>query len=72
MRVERYLKGHGPRTVTVETAATITGQGIRFAEDGIEPRAGERWKIYTVSRRRPFATSMCAGSAPVRVSVVAR
>jgi hypothetical protein len=35
------------------------------AEDGIEPRAGERWKIYTQSRRQPLATSICAGSVRV-------
>ena len=66
MRVTRYLKGHGPRTVKVDTAVTIEPGGISGNEDGIEPQAGQRWKIYTPSSRQPFATSICAGSARVR------
>jgi hypothetical protein len=66
MRVARYLKGHGPRTVTVDTAVTVDRHGITVAEDGIEPRAGQRWKIFTNSRHQPFDTSICAGSAPMR------
>jgi hypothetical protein len=62
MRVERYLKGRGPKTVRVQTAITIERDGTAVGEDGIEPRAGERWKIYTESRREPFATSICGGS----------
>jgi hypothetical protein len=42
MRVLRYLKGHGPRTVTVETAVSPTANGTAVSEDGIEPRAGQR------------------------------
>jgi hypothetical protein len=66
VRVARYLKGTGPRTVGVDTAVKLTRRGILNVEDGIEPHAGERWKIYTGSRRQPFATSICAGSARVR------
>src|SRR5947209_15886917 len=62
MRVEQYLKGRGPRIVRVETALKIESDSTGIAEDGIEPRAGERWKIYTLSRRQPFATSICLGS----------
>ncbi|HJS94968.1 MAG TPA: hypothetical protein VJ741_11950, partial [Solirubrobacteraceae bacterium] len=65
MRVERYLKGRGPRTVRVQTAITIERNGTSVGEDGIEPKAGERWKIYTDSRRQPFATSVCGGSKRV-------
>jgi hypothetical protein len=65
MQVERYLKGEGPQTVRVDTAVTIESDAIGIAEDGIAPRAGERWKIYTYSRRQPFATSFCAGSRRV-------
>ncbi len=68
MRVERYLKGRGPRTVRVDTAVTIEGDSTGVSEDGIEPRAGERWKIYTQSRGQPFGTSSCAGSARVVAS----
>jgi hypothetical protein len=66
VRVARYLKGHGPRTVAVDTAVRIGRRGITQSEDGIEPRVGERWRIYTNSHRQPFATSICAGSARVR------
>jgi hypothetical protein len=65
MRVARYLKGHGPTTVTVDTAVRIVPGGITGNGEGIEPRAGQLWKIYTNSRHQPFATSVCAGSAPV-------
>jgi hypothetical protein len=65
MRVARYLKGHGPTTVTVETAVRIVPGGITGSGEGIEPLAGQRWKIYSNSRHQPFATSVCAGSAPV-------
>ncbi|MGN6871027.1 MAG: hypothetical protein ACTHMY_21755 [Solirubrobacteraceae bacterium] len=62
MRVERYLKGHGPRVVRVNTAVTIESDATGIEEDGIEPRAGQRWKIYTQSRRQPFDTSICLGN----------
>lgn len=62
MRVERYLKGSGPAAVSVSTALTINGNSITIAEDGIEPRPGERWRIYTQSRAQPFDTSICLGS----------
>ena len=64
IRVTRYLKGHGPRMVTIETALLRFAAGrVTLAEDGIEPQAGERWKIYTSSARQPFQTSICLGSA---------
>lgn len=68
MRVERYLKGHGPQTVRIVTAVSARSDStsITLAEDGIEPRPGERWKIFTASRRQPFDTSICGGSARVR------
>jgi hypothetical protein len=62
VRVQRYLKGSGPRTVRVTTAATIKNEGVAVAEDGIEPQVGEIWKIYTGSRRQPLHTSICGGS----------
>lgn len=65
MRVERYLKGHGPGTVRVDTAVRIESDAIGVGEDGIEPRAGQRWKIFTESRRQPFNTSICSGSRQV-------
>jgi hypothetical protein len=65
LRVTRYLKGRGPRTVAVETAVRLDRGGITGTEDGIESEAGQRWKIYTTSRQQPFATSICAGSGRV-------
>jgi hypothetical protein len=62
MRVERYLKGHGPRIVRVITALRIEPGGVAGGSEGIYPKAGERWKIYADSRRQPFATSVCGGS----------
>ncbi len=68
MRVERYLKGHGPSTVRVDTAVSIDPHGVAVGEDGIMARPGERWKIYTDSGRQPFSTSICAGSRRVAES----
>jgi hypothetical protein len=69
VRVLRYLKGSGPRTVRVTTAVTITSKGVTVAEDGIEPQVGEIWKIYTGSRRPPFDASICGGSTRIKSAV---
>ena len=61
VRVARYLKGGGPGVVTV---ATGVASGSVVNEDGIEPQAGQPWKIYTLSRRMPYQTSICDGSTP--------
>ena len=68
VRVIRYLKGRGPRMVRVETADTRVHGGIRTAEDGITPGAGQRWKIYSSSKRSPYQTSICAGSRQVNLT----
>jgi hypothetical protein len=60
--VDRYLKGSGPKVLEVDTAVRIAPSGTQVAEDGIAPRAGQRWKIYTSSKRSPYQTSICAGS----------
>lgn len=65
VRVVRYLKGDGPSVVTVSTGVTQTASGGVASEDGIQPQAGERWKIYTTSRQTPYQTSICDGSALV-------
>jgi hypothetical protein len=46
----------------VETGITKDSGGITGNEDGIEPKPGQRWKIYTPSQRMPFQTSICLGS----------
>jgi hypothetical protein len=61
-RVTRYLKGSGPRVVTVQTALTTRGGSMVANEDGIQPRAGQRWRIYTTSLHMPYQTSICDGS----------
>lgn len=63
VRVVRYLKGTGPPVVTVVTAATEAGGGVAVAEDGIQPQAGQRWKIYATTQHPPYQTSICDGSA---------
>ena len=66
MRVSRYMKGTGPRLVRVQTGVSVSRGGAAVSEDGIEPRPGERWRIYSSSSRQPFATSICAGSRQLR------
>jgi len=62
VRVIRYLKGRGPRIVRVQTALRMDRNGVVENAEGIEPRAGQRWRIFTGGRRQPFATSICSGS----------
>ena len=62
VRVARYLKGSGSLIARVVTGVTGGGNQGSVAEDGIEPVAGERWEIYSDSRREPYDTSICAGS----------
>jgi hypothetical protein len=62
VRVIGYLKGHGPGVVEVQTGSAIAGGGVVVNEDGIEPVAGQSWRIYSDTAREPFATSTCAGS----------
>jgi hypothetical protein len=59
MRVGGYVKGHEWGIVRVDTA--ISARGV-IAEDGIEPQAGEAWRIYATSRHEPYSTSLCIGS----------
>lgn len=60
IRVSQYLKGSGPAVVTVETAASSSGDTV--SGEGIMARAGQRWKIYTTSPHLPYATDVCSGS----------
>ena len=65
VRVTGYLKGHGPKIVTVVTAVARAGDsGTVVSEDGIQPWAGQHWTIYTSSPRAPYDTSTCGGSSP--------
>ncbi len=62
VRMIRYLKGNGPSIVQVETAAAPTAAGVAYNEDGIQPTAGQQWRIYADRSRQPLTTSICAGS----------
>jgi hypothetical protein len=64
--VMRYLKGHGPGTVGVQTADTSSGTEVTVDAEGIEPRAGQWWRIFSDRSRPPFPTSICAGSRQIR------
>jgi hypothetical protein len=63
VRVLRYLKGSGPAEVTVTTGVARAGDAIIGNAEDIEPRAGQRWMIYTASRAMPYQTSVCGGTA---------
>lgn len=62
MRVSRYLKGHGPSIVKVQTAIARTATGYSTGEDGIQPIAGQHWLIFSTGSRQPLDTSICDGS----------
>jgi hypothetical protein len=62
VRVSRYLKGHGPAVVRVETGSAAAPGGVVVNEDGIQPVVGQRWRIYADMSRQPFATSICSGT----------
>lgn len=64
--VIRYLKGHGPRIVRVQTAVTATSDGETENSEGIMPRVGQRWRIFTDRSRQPLPTSDCNGSRRLR------
>ena len=62
-RVVRYVKGRGGRIVRVTTATRREGDGYSAISIGINPRVGERWRIY--GRRNSsgvIVTSACDGS----------
>jgi hypothetical protein len=63
VRVVQWLKDSGPPVVTVATGATRNSAGVAESEDGIMPRAGQRWVIYATSKQMPYQTSICSGSA---------
>jgi hypothetical protein len=67
VQVIGYLKGHGPRLVTVRTAIVrVRGNRVTESEDAIMPVASQRWKLYLTGRRQPYDTSICLGSAQIR------
>lgn len=63
VRVIRWLKGSGRPIVTVQTGVIKNSAGVAENEDGIVPGVGQRWVIYATSKRMPYETSVCSGSA---------
>lgn len=64
-RVIHYLKGTGPSLVTIDTGISKDANGVSGNEDGIEPKAGQRWRIYSGTQTMPYQTSICMGSVLV-------
>jgi hypothetical protein len=62
VHVLRYLKGNGPSVVRIQTGASRRGTAVAVTEDGIQPKPGERWILYSSGRSQPFTTSLCGGS----------
>jgi len=63
-RVLRYRKGHGDRNVRVQTEIRKSGGRVyAWVSEAIDPRAGERWRIYGRGARNGVVqTSDCSGS----------
>lgn len=61
--VVRYLKGTGPKVVRVQTGFSRKSRVLTSISVGIDPRAGEPWKIFGArSRSGVVRTSRCTGS----------
>jgi hypothetical protein len=63
--VDVYLEGDGPKVVEVVTASRDEGGGmVSHLSVGIDPRAGETWRIYATrpAAGGPLETSVCAGT----------
>jgi len=65
VRVVHWLKGRGPSVVTVKTGVVRNSAGVAENAEGLLARAGQRWVIYATSKRMPYQTSACFGSARV-------
>lgn len=64
LKVLRYIKGSGPRELSVETGSMKNRDGtITSSSVGIRPHPGETWLIYGLGTRKgAVVTSSCAGS----------
>lgn len=63
-RVSRYLKGHGPRVVRVDTGNVRRADGTGSVTSvSILVRRGQRWRIFARgSARKVLSTNVCDGS----------
>jgi hypothetical protein len=68
VHVLRYLKGDGPSVVRIQTGVSRRGSDVAVTEDGIQPRTGEQWILYSSRHSEPFTTSLCGGSHRLRPS----
>jgi hypothetical protein len=67
LKVLRYIKGKGPKELSVETESTRNPDGTTTSTSvGIRPLPGETWLIYGLGiRKGAVITSSCAGSRRV-------
>jgi len=71
--VVAYDQGQGPSELKVRTALTENGGALTALEDGINPRAGQTWRLWgSIDADGVFQTSTClpstlmvAGPAPL-------
>ncbi|HUZ19506.1 MAG TPA: hypothetical protein VMU75_02915 [Acidimicrobiales bacterium] len=70
--VVRYVKGHGPPVVEVETAVRRVSGPARLSPGGIRPVAGQTWEIVAPKGASPLATSVCDGSRTVTSGVASQ
>jgi hypothetical protein len=63
-RVTRYLKGHGPHIVRVNTGVIQHADGsVSFSSESLRVHRGEHWRIYGSGVATGIiSTSLCAGS----------
>jgi hypothetical protein len=64
LNVLRYIKGSGPKELSVETGNIRNPDGTMTSTSvGIRPLPGETWLIYGLGNRKgAVITSSCAGS----------
>lgn len=64
LKVLRYIKGSGPKELSVETGSIRNRDGTTTSTSvGIRPLPGETWLIYGLGTRTgAVITSSCAGS----------
>jgi len=64
LKVLRYIKGSGPKELSIETGNVRNPDGTMTSTSvGITPRRGETWLIFGLGTRKgAVITSSCAGS----------
>ena len=63
-RVVASDQGQGPAEIKVQTAIAKSDSGLVVAEDGVNPRAGQTWRLWgTLGADGVLQTSTCLGSS---------